>query len=172
MAKTKGTIYALWSLVKGQEWNNYCLICSEGDNISDYLWTFLSILVSTELCLSCLKVLLTKSQNQQIIWIWRDPYKGHLVQLLHNAQGHDSSVRLLRAWSSLAWNVFRDRASTTFLGNPFQYPHVFSCNCFFSPNLTILVRKDLGIILFACQSTALPSKQGFHFPGHITESNQ
>ena len=39
-------------------------------------------------------------------------FKGHLVQLPCSAQGHHSSIRLPRAWSSLALKVCRDGASS------------------------------------------------------------
>jgi len=35
-------------------------------------------------------------------------FKGHLVQLPFNEQGHHSLIMLLRAWSSLALNVSMD----------------------------------------------------------------
>ena len=47
-------------------------------------------------------------------------FKGHVVQLPTNEEGHHSYIRLPRAWSSLTLKVSRDGASTTSVGNLFQ----------------------------------------------------
>jgi len=57
--------------------------------------------------------------------------EGNLVQLPCNEQGHHSWIRLPRALSSLVLKVFRDKASTTSLGNQFQCLTIFTVKCFF-----------------------------------------
>ena len=46
--------------------------------------------------------------------------KDHLVQLPYNELGCLKLDQMLRAWSSLTLNVFKDTTSMTFLGNLFQ----------------------------------------------------
>jgi len=53
-------------------------------------------------------------------------FKGHLVQLPRNEQGHLQLHQVLRAPYSLTLGVSRDGASTTCLGNLFYYcRHLF-----------------------------------------------
>ena len=49
----------------------------------------------------------------------REIFKGHLVQLPCNEQGHPQLYEVLKAPTSLTLNVSRDGSSTTSLGNLF-----------------------------------------------------
>jgi len=60
-------------------------------------------------------------------------FKGHLVQLPCNEQGHLQLDQVLRALSSLTLNVSRNGASPTSLGNLFQ--------CF----TTLLIKKTFSL---------------------------
>jgi len=65
-------------------------------------------------------------------------FKGHLVQLPCNEQGHHSHIRLPRASSSLALKVSRDGASTTSLGNLCQCITTLTVkDFFFTSNLNL-----------------------------------
>ena len=77
-------------------------------------------------------------------------FKGHLVQLSCNEKGHPQLDQVLKAWSSLASKVSRDRASAS-LGNLFQ--------C-----LTTLIVKDFFLI----SNLNLPSKFETIYPCPIT----
>jgi len=52
-------------------------------------------------------------------------FKGHLVQLSCNEQGHLTAHQVLRAPSSLTLSVFRDGACTASLGNLCQCLNAF-----------------------------------------------
>ena len=64
--------------------------------------------------------------------------KGHLVQLSCADQGHLQLDQVLRALSSLTLSVSGDRASTTSLGNLFQYLTTLIGKHFLISNLNLL----------------------------------
>ena len=77
-------------------------------------------------------------------------FKGHLVQPPAMSRDIFTQTRLLRAPSNLTFNVSRDGASTTFLGNLFQYFTTLQQKIFFlisSLNLTTFSLKPLPCVL-------------------------
>ena len=73
-----------------------------------------------------------------------------------------SYIRLLRAWSSLVLNVFRDRASTASLGNPLLCFTTLTVKDFFSyllPKSTLFKVKTVS----PCPITTDPAKESVPF---------
>lgn len=64
-----------------------------------------------------------ESHSHRILWFGRDLPKLHNPTLLEEDRDILHQMRWLRALSKQPFNVFRDEASTTSLGNQFQGPH-------------------------------------------------